>query len=179
MENKRGRMPSSKSQQRSVQPMNNQQVYKQVAKALVKIPCTYTERKCALHLIFIPWRRHSFCSFNGFRQLGWNSGKQCLHQKHIGACVGRQVNTRAWFTAASLLKSMCFLWLESKMPVSVGWQGWRKTPLMWLPSERKNTKAQLRITARGLLKGSIREMLTFVQGTIGCAVPNVNQNGLV
>lgn len=49
---------------------------------------------------------------------------------------------------------------------------------MWLLSESKNRKAQLYITARRLLKCSIREMLTFVQGTIGFPVPNVNQKAL-
>lgn len=38
---------------------------------------------------------------------------------------------------------------------------------MWLLSESKNTKEQLHITTYRLLKGSVRDMLTFEWGTIG------------
>lgn len=81
----------------------------------VRTTYTFMERKCALHLIFIPQRCHSFCSFNGFRQLGWNSGNAafvCITETHWGICCKR-VNTGVRFTVGHWLKAMCFSWSES------------------------------------------------------------------
>lgn len=92
------------------------QLYKQVNKPPVKITYTYMERKCALHLIFIPQRCHSFCSFNGFRQLGWNSSNAAfvyVTETHWGICC-KLVNTGVWFTGCHYLKSAPFFLFSFK-----------------------------------------------------------------
>lgn len=88
----------------------DQQVYKQVTIPPVKITDTCNESKCALHLMFIPRRCHSFCSFNGFRQLGWNCGNAvfvCVTETHWGICCKR-VNTGVRFTVGHRFKLMFF-----------------------------------------------------------------------
>lgn len=161
--------------------MHDQQVGKHVTKPPVRITNSYMERKWALYLIFIPRRCHSFCSFNGFRQLGWNSGKVvfvCVTETHWGICCKR-VNTGERFIAQINVVFLCQRFGAESNSLFYWLARLRKTPLMWLLSESKNTKAQLHITANRLLKGSIRVMLTFVQRTIGFPVLNVNQNGLL
>lgn len=149
-------------------------VYKQVTKPPVKITCTCMERKPELHLIFIPQMCHTFCSFNGFRQLGWNSQNAVCGTETRTLLYAADTDLR--FTAGRWLTSICcfFCWrLWSEFNSFVYWLA--KTHLMWLLTEsttqEKNTSP--------LLKGSIRQMLTFVRGTIGFPAPNVNQSVLV
>ena len=141
---KRCKKPAGHSLHRSEQLMHDQHVYKQVTKPPVKITYTYMERKSALHLIFIPPRCHSFCSFNGFRQLGWNSGNAvfvCVTETHWGICC-KAGEHRSAIHSWPLIFFSVRVFEQNQTAFSIGWRDRGKTPLMWLLSESKNTKAQ-------------------------------------
>lgn len=143
------------------------------------------ERKCALHLIFMPQRCYSFCSFNGFHQLDWNSGNVvfvCVTETQRAICCQR-LKTQVWFTVGHWLKSICFflsgVMIRMTLTLFKLLPGWKEHFWCGLWAKAKKKKAQLYITTCKLPKCSIREMLTFVWGTIGFPFANVNHNDLV
>lgn len=125
-------------------------------------------KKRAAHLIFIPRRCHSLCSFNGFRHLACHAG----NAEHGPSVTGRW--TAVWFMAAAIEVGCVFLKSESK--ALFRWRAcWVKgTPLMWLQGEQaKNSNGQLPVHICGgePLWRSIRAMLTSPARTIGFPAP--------
>lgn len=125
--------------------------------------------RSALGLIFIPARCHSFCSFNGFRQLDWNSGNAALcgaAQTHWGVCC-EPLHTAAQFTADWYLYVFFSVLVgydlnQTVLPVDRAQKNTFDVAYEWKPST--NT------FHRAFFKGSITVMLTFAGGTMASPV---------
>lgn len=160
--------------------MHDQQVYKQVAKPPVKLTCTYMER--TVHCICFSYHGGVIVSAHLMVSAIWAETVEmqclCVSEKHT------RVSVVGWWTQPCNAqqvrsKSVRLSMLRIKLRVlSAGKIHHAKHSWCGISGKAKNRKAQLHITTHRLLKCSIRETLTFVQGTIGFSVPNVNQNGL-
>lgn len=124
--------------------------------------------KCAVHLIFIPRRCHSFCSFNGFRHLVCHSGnaeRGSSRNTDGHLLLAGEQRRDSWRRRS---KWMCVpaVWIKAPVPLT-GMLSKGHTFDVAAGRRSKNSNGQLHIATGEPLWRSIREMLTFFARTIG------------